>query len=75
MKDTKIKIKVNPYWLVYVNNLSEMYQIDEIYEFAGIKIKYEYIGRANQQAELVVWIDKKPSKFIRNRKKEYAHYG
>jgi hypothetical protein len=24
---------------------------------------------------LVVWIDKKPSKFIHNRKKEYAHYG
>jgi len=78
MKEAKIKIKVNSYWLVYVRSLDEMNKMQEIYEFAGIKTKFEYIGQANEQTELVVWIDtyrKKPSKFIHNRKKEYAHYG
>lgn len=75
MKEAKTKIKVNSYWLVYVRSLDEMNKMQEIYDFAGIKTKFEYIGRANEQDELVVWIDKKPSKFIHNRKKEYAHYG
>jgi hypothetical protein len=75
MKAEKAKIKINSYWIVYVHSLNEYEKMQEIYEFAGIKTKFEYIGNANSQAELVVWIDKKPTNFIKKRKKEYAHYG
>ena len=64
----KVKIEVNKYWLVDVEDYHEFGHLEIFYKKTGIDVKYEELGY-DRNYIAIFWIGERPSEYIEGYKK------
>jgi len=65
----KVNTKIFQYWVVKVGDYHEFDLVQEAYESAGIKTKFEEVGYLGAY-QAVFWVGKHPTKYIKDLKEE-----